>query len=176
MAFKLYTNHPGIVGLDSTVERRHRVGEKVCGLWNDGSNEYPIKLCYVKAAVAMTKRLAYLLFNDAGDTFANVDTALTTAVVAAFAASGDTRPLGIPLNDIALNSYGWVATKGIFPAESAAQINTANTAIYTSATAGKLEDATTSTHKILDAIFTATNTTAEAVNIFAARDLVVAKG
>lgn len=173
--YKVYLESAGILGLEGHATKNHRIAEAVNGNWSDGVNEYPIRLCYVQATIALTAKLGYFLFFNAGDTLGVVDTLCTTANVDTLTATHK-RPVGVPLYDIPAGQFGWVATKGIFPVLSSAQIDVTLTPPYTSTT-GKFDDATTSTNIFESTYFIGTTAGADVtINLFSQRDLLVVAG
>lgn len=78
------------------------------------------------------------------------------ALTSALAASG--APVGIAMGTLTSASYGWACIKGVATV-NALQTCASSTALYTSGTAGKLDDTTTSQVKIAGVVLTTANAT-----------------
>ncbi len=74
-------------------------------------------------------------------------------------ALGDTgMPVGVAMGTLTSASYGWACIKGVATV-NALQTCSSSTALYTSGTAGKLDDTTTSQVKVAGIVILANNTT-----------------
>jgi hypothetical protein len=67
-------------------------------------------------------------------------------------------PVGVAMGTLTSASYGWACIKGV-TSVNVLQTCSSSTALYTSGTAGKLDDTTTSQDKIAGVVITANNTT-----------------
>ena len=83
-------------------------------------------------------------------------TYVAQALTSALAASG--APVGVAMGTLSSASYGWTCIKGVTTV-NALQTCASSTALYTSGTAGKLDDTTTSHVKVAGIVLTTANAT-----------------
>ena len=81
--------------------------------------------------------------------------------------------VGVAQNNISAGSYGWVQTRGNMTVNALSTCSTA-VALYTSGTAGSVDDTSTSQVKIAPLVINANITAATSTAAFAATDLFVA--
>lgn len=81
--------------------------------------------------------------------------------------------VGVAQNNISAGSYGWVQTRGNMSVNALSTCSTA-VALYTSGTAGSVDDTSSSQVKIAPLVINANITAAAATTAFSATDLFVA--
>ena len=139
----------GTVGLNlTTVDSTQRVelGKRVTA--TDGQ-----QYVYVKAAEAITQYMFVAIDEDFN----------ASKVTKALADAG--YEIGVAQTAFASADYGFVATKGSNLTGRVLGSCVADVALYTSGTAGVLDDSSTSQTKIDGVVLVATNTTATAANL-----------
>jgi hypothetical protein len=149
----------------------HPLGTRLEGhLDTDGVRRF-IELVYVQAITnPAINGLLYELPLIYGTDAYKIDTALTLTNAATILGSANLSVLCcVPVADIAVNSFGWVAVRGVIPLSVAANA-VKGARLYLTATAGVVDD--TDTDYILqDTFLQRTITTAGINNVFAQKDL-----
>jgi hypothetical protein len=160
MAEHFVTPSAGI-DLDATsTTKDFALGTVVCG--TDSSGSYAAEYMYVTSASAVTQYAACKIDND------YAITEVTNAI------SG-TEPTAIGVPQIAMDGsstavYGWVVVSGSGTVECATTV-TANAKVYTTATAGRVDDTASSGDLIQGLTFVGT-TTDNSNTFFAAQRMV----
>lgn len=141
-----------VVGLNVTftatsTTKQFDLGTRREYIWGSG-NDKRSEVVYIQATGgALTAGLLYELPLIGGTDAFKVDTAITTTVVGALTATGDKIAACIPLSAIAQDSYGWAFVRGHVQIETANAV-AANVKVYSTATAGKIDDVSTSSHLV----------------------------
>lgn len=131
----------------SSTTKQFDLGTRREYIWGAGSDKRS-EVVYIQAVGGvLTSGLLYELPIIGGTDAFKVDTALTTTIVGGLSAVGDKIAACIPLVAIPQNGYGWAFVKGHCFIETADAV-AAGTRLYTTATAGKVDDVSTSSHVV----------------------------
>jgi hypothetical protein len=141
---------------DTSTTAKIAVGTKVC--LNDGG-----EAVYVQALSEISTFAAVAIFAN------------QTAQMLTTTNSATTKKIGFAQTSIPSGQYGWVQTSGIVRVNLAANCDD-NVPLYTTATAGVLDDAVVSTGLILGVTSTVTISNATAVTCIAASGAMVGTG
>lgn len=153
----IHTNPIVIPPIDSTdTSAKMRVGTTVN--LSDGG-----QAVYVQAASTISEFNAVSILAD------------NTAVPITTTNSANSKKVGFAQVSIASGSYGWVQTSGIVKVTLAANCDD-NVPLYTTATAGVLDDAVVSTGLVLGVTSTVTISNATAVTCIAAIGAMIGSG
>lgn len=162
----------GFNPFETYTTREFALGTRINGVvWSD-TKDRNTDFVYVKNVSANSLARGYvaeLPVNSGTDSY-QVDTLITTAIVGALTAVGDIITLCVPQVDIPAGEFGWVAVRGTMTV----RINGAATAgdsLFTTATAGAVDDDASSTHKIFDLVPQSSPGSASLIECFTPTDL-----
>jgi hypothetical protein len=164
----------GLAGLsiyDSTLEQKFALGTRTRVFTGTGKDK-SAEVVYVRATAALTVGLLYELPLIAGTDAYLVDTAVTTTNAGTFGgANGGSFACCVPAVTIPITEYGWAFVSGHFPMflglSCAAQVK-----LYTTATAGLVDDDATPAREVIGAWAIAAVGGANAVaDVFCVTDL-----
>jgi hypothetical protein len=140
----------GVSIFDATSDQKFALGTRTRAITGSGKDK-SAELVYVKAAAALTVGLLYELPLISGTDAYQVDTAVTTTNASTFGgANGGSFACCVPAVTMAINEYGWAYVQGHFPMflglSCAAQVK-----LYTTATAGLVDDDSTPAREVIGA-------------------------